>query len=123
MRPQADAYSSADETSKQNAAAKEARCKLDLQCWGDKHGVAASVYCKRDVERLGKYSSRWTDGALETKFSHFRWLDKERATLTFIGDKIEFQNGFGAYQNHIYEGDLDPATNKVVEVRARPGRL
>jgi hypothetical protein len=116
-------FSSADDTSKQNVAANEAKCKVDLQCWGDKHLAAASVYCKSDVERLGQYSARWTDGTLETKVSRFKWLDKEQGTITFVGDKIEFQNGFGAYQNHIYECDLDPATNKVLEVRARPGRL
>lgn len=101
----------------------DATCKTELQCWGDKNSIAASVYCKDFVEKLGKYSSRWTDGTFETKFSHFRWLDKSQATITFIGDKIEFQNGFGAYQNHIYECDFDPSSNKILDVRARPGRL
>lgn len=101
----------------------DATCRKDLQCWGDKHSISAGVYCKDPVERLAKYTARWTDGTFETKFSHFRWLDQERGTLTFIGDKIEFQNGFGAYQKHIYECDFDPATNAVLDVRARPGQL
>lgn len=105
------------------AAAKEAACKQDLQCWGDKQSVSAGVYCADPVEKLAKYSARWTDGTLEPKFSHFRWLNKEQGTLTVIGDKIEFQNGFGAYQAYTYECDYDPATKTVLDVRAQPGRI
>ncbi|BAU74370.1 hypothetical protein KF707C_26820 [Metapseudomonas furukawaii] len=73
--------------------------------------------------KLANYSARWTDGVLDTKFSHFRWLNQAQGTLTFIGDKIEFQNGFGAYQKHIYECDFNPAGDQVLSVRARPGQL
>jgi hypothetical protein len=107
----------------QKAKIDDATCKLDLQCWGDKHNISAGVYCDDSVEKLAQYSARWTDGTFETKFSHFRWLNKEKGTLTFIGDKIEFQNGFGAYQTHVYECDFDPASNTVLDVRAFPGRL
>lgn len=100
-----------------------AACKAELQCWGDRNISGAGVYCKDHVERLAKYSARWTDGTFETKFSRFRWLDQSKGTLTYIGDKIEFQNGFGAHQAHIYECDYNPETNVVSDVRARPGRL
>lgn len=85
--------------------------------------MAAGVYCKDSVEKLAQYSSRWTDGTFETKFSHFRWLNEEQATITFIGDKIEFQNGFGAYQTHTYECEFDPESKTILDVRASPGRL
>lgn len=55
--------------------------------------------------------------------SHFRWLDEKAGTLTYIGDKIQFQNGFGAWQTHIYECDYNPATESALSVSARPGRL
>ncbi len=55
--------------------------------------------------------------------SRFRWLDQGAGALTYIGDKIQFQNGFGAWQNHIYECDYDAGTGKPIEVRAQPGRL
>lgn len=104
-------------------AAEEAACKQDLQCWGDRHTASAGIYCDNYVERLAKYSFEWTDGWLESKFSHFRWKDKDRGYMTFIGDKIRFQNGFGAWQNYIYECDLDTEHDRVIDVRARPGRL
>lgn len=104
-------------------AVDDASCKQDLQCWGDKFSISASVYCKEPVTKLGKYSSRWTDSTFETKFSRFRWLNKDAGTLTYIGDKIEFQNGFGAFQKYIYECDFNPEGNLVLSVRAEPGQL
>lgn len=95
-------------------------CHLDLQCWGDKHFIAASVRCPAHVEKLAKYSHKWTDGTLDPKFSSFAWADQEEGTLTYIGDKIQFQNGFGAMQNHTYECDYDPNTESVLDVRAYP---
>lgn len=118
---------SGDDEEKSTASAPpkvdDATCMKDLQCWGDRHSIGGGVRCKAPVEKLAKYSSRWTDGTFETKFSHFRWLDQTKGTLTLIGDKIEFQNGFGAFQKHIYECDYDPASESVLAVRARPGQL
>jgi hypothetical protein len=85
--------------------------------------VVAAVYCKGEVGKLAKHSVRWTDGALEPKFSRMRWLDKDKALITFIGDKAEFQNGFGAYTPVIYECDLNQETNMVLDVRVSEGRL
>lgn len=111
------------EADKKAAAIEEAKCKQDLQCWGDKSSAAAGAYCRDYIEKLANFTFRWTDKALEPKFSRIRWLNKEGATLTFIGDKIEFQNGFGAYQRHVYECDFDPASKTVLDVSAEPGHL
>jgi RNA polymerase subunit RPABC4/transcription elongation factor Spt4 len=104
-------------------AEAEAVCKQDLQCWGDKNNIVATVYCKDYIEKLAKYSHKWTDGMLEPKFSRFRWKDKSKGSVTYVGDKIKFQNGFGAWQNYTYECDIEPQTKKVIDVRAAPGRL
>ncbi|SPR99535.1 zinc ribbon domain-containing protein [Cupriavidus taiwanensis] len=111
-----------NETAEQ-IAAKEAACKSDLQCWGDKHVIAASVACAPEVEKLAKYSHKWTDGMMDTKFPRFRWANKDHSAVTYIGDKIQFQNGFGAMQNHLYHCDYDPLAKQVLNVRAAPGRL
>ena len=112
---------SSDSKSKQSIS--DSDCKKTLQCWGDKHNIAAAFSCDDYVEKLAKYSSKWTDGLLDPKFGHFRWKDKTKGIVTFIGDKIQFQNGFGAWQNYIYECDYDPVTEKVLSVRGRPGKL
>lgn len=85
--------------------------------------IAAAVRCKDPVERLAKYTARWTDRTFEPKFSHFRWFKESEGIIIYIGDKIEFQNGFGAWQAHVYECDYDPKSEQVLDVRARPGRL
>jgi len=97
--------------------------KDDLQCNGDKAIVAVGVYCKDPIERLALHSVRWTDGTFEMKFSRFRWLDKEAGTLTMVGDKAEFQNGFGAYTPVTYECDLAADKKTILDVRVREGRL
>jgi len=103
-------------------AEKEAAYRQSLQCWGDKFSITAASECKNHVERLAKYSYEWTDGIFEPKFSHFRWKNQEAGIITYIGDKIKFQNGFGAWQNYVYECDFDTNAKIPVSVKADPGR-
>lgn len=102
---------------------KKTACQEDLSCWGDTYSISAAVYCKEYIERLAQYSHEWTDGILEPKFSHYRWKDIDKGVVTYIGDKIKFQNGFGAWQNHVYECDFNPTAETVLDVRAQAGRL
>lgn len=104
-------------------AERESACKADLQCWGDKNSVASELACGQAVEKLAKYSVRWTTGALHSKFGSFKWKDKGRSVLTYVGDKVEFQNGFGAYQAMVYTCDYDPVNKRVLGVWANPGRF
>ncbi len=98
----------------------EKACQASLQCWGDKHSIAASVICPDFVEQLANYDSEWTDGLLEFKFSRFAWHDYKKGLLTYIGDQIKFQNGFGAWIPHIYHCDFDPFSQQVLAVDAFP---
>jgi hypothetical protein len=98
-------------------------CKKDLQCWGDKHLSTAAVWCDDQIERLAKYDFKWTDGWLESKFNRFRWYDQDSLIITFIGDKLQFQNGYGAWEYHIYECDFNTKIDAVLGVRVKPGRL
>lgn len=112
------------DTSATANVANDAACRKDLQCWGDKNLSAAHVYCKDSIEREAKYSVKWTDeGMFATKFSRFNWLNQNAGTLRYFGDKAQFQNVFGAYQNMIYECDIDPATNAILGVNVTPGHL
>jgi hypothetical protein len=101
----------------------DAECMRDLQCWGDRNGIRAGYPCRRAVERLAKYAHEWTDGWLGSKFPRFRWHDRAAGQLTFLGDSVRFQNGFGAWQNYAYSCDYDPHTDAVLDVSAWPGRL
>lgn len=109
--------------SPEKVAEEESACSKDLSCWGEKHSISAAVYCEKYVEKLAQYSHEWTDGILEPKFSHYRWKNIDKGVVTYIGDKIKFQNGFGAWQNYVYECDFDPAAETILDVRAQAGRL
>lgn len=100
--------------------AEEVACTQDLSCWGERNSIAAEVRCPDRVERLATHSVHWRDG---TKMTHFRWKDKSAGIVTYLGDRAEFQNGFGAYTPVVYECDFDPATKTVLDVRASEGRL
>ena len=122
------AQTSQAQATRKRAAAEQAQtqaaaCRRDLQCWGEEHSFKAILPCESVLPRMAKYDYEWTDGWLEFKFPRFRWHDRDRGSLTYIGDKARFQNGFGAWQNVIYECDYDPATEQVLDFRVRPGRF
>ena len=104
-------------------AAEEATCRQDIQCLGDQFSIAAGVYCKRDIEDLGKYDHQWTDGLLDMKFYAFQWKDKGSGVIRFRGDHIQFQNRFGAWVKHRYWCDYDTINDSPIRVGAEPGRL
>ncbi|MFD4837681.1 zinc-ribbon domain-containing protein [Achromobacter sp. NPDC058515] len=95
----------------------------DLTCLGNAGVVSASVYCAREVEKLAKHDVKWTDSFLESKFDRFRWKDKQSGVITYLGDKAQFQNGFGAFTTVTYECDLAKDNKTVLAVRAKEGRL
>ncbi|WP_234775206.1 zinc ribbon domain-containing protein [Paraburkholderia tropica] len=97
--------------------------KDDLQCLGDKGVVGAGVYCKSPIESMAKHDVKWTDGTFEMKFSRFRWKNQSAGVITYVGDKAEFQNGFGAFSPVIYECDMASDNKTVLDVRVREGRL
>ena len=104
-------------------AQQDRLCKTDLECWGEKHALSATFASQKIIEKHAKYQFEWTDGWLGVKMSRFRWKNKSRQTLTYFGDQIKFQNGFGAWQNMTYQCDYDPINEKVLDVRVYPGRL
>ena len=101
----------------------DAECMQDLQCWGDRKSIEATFKCQPAIERMAKYSFEWTDAMLEPKMSRFRWKDQAAGVVTFIGDKVKFQNGFGAWQAMIYECDYSPAAQLVLDVRLKAGKI
>lgn len=111
------------ENERKQKDAEQAACKSDLQCWGDKNAISAAVTCQPLIEKMAKWDHKWTDGILEPKFSRFRWRDKSQGVLTYVGDKLQLQNGFGAWGNVVYECDFEPASERVSDIRITQGRL
>ena len=97
-------------TNEEKTANKEKACRQNLQCWGEKHALAATFACQPLIEGAAKYDYKWTDGWLGTKLPRFRWKDRKAGTLSYTGDKIKIQNVFGAWQRVVYWCHFDPAT-------------
>ena len=97
-------------TDGEREAGKDLQCRQDLQCWGDKHLLKATFACQPMIENLAKYDYEWTDGWLEAKLQRFRWKDRKTGTLSYTGNRVKFQNGFGAWQRITYWCHFDPAT-------------
>lgn len=106
-----------------DAAAVETQCVADLKCLAERHLISANSECRVPIERLGRYDSRWDKSVFEPRFSHYRWKDQAQGIVTYIGDRISFQNGFGAWMPHTYECDFNTKSRAAIEARANPGRL
>ena len=111
------------ENAAEMARAAALACPKDIECWGQKHASAASAGCAPLVERLAKFQFEWTSRWTDQRFPRARWLDQTKGQMTYIGDAIKFQNGFGAWQYHTYFCDFDPSTGRVLRVNSQPGRL
>lgn len=109
--------------SSDNSAATEAACKLDLQCMGDKATPIASVQCAPLIEKFAKHDVKWTNGFMDFGYSRLRWKNEKLGIVTMIGDKVEFQNGFGAWTPMTYECDVDVANNRITDMNVFEGRL
>ncbi|MBF0252153.1 MAG: hypothetical protein HQL35_16195 [Alphaproteobacteria bacterium] len=101
--------------------AEEAACRADFTCWAEHNMPAASVLCKDAVEKAATYRSEWTDGLFEPKLSLYK-RGSEDGQVVYFGDKVRFQNGFGAMANMVYACTFDPDRG-VVDVQVEPGRL
>ena len=81
---------------------KELACRNDLQCWGEKHLANVEVTCVPLIERQARYDVEWDDGWFSMKLERWRWNDRAAGSLSYTGDRVKFQNGFGAWQRMTY---------------------
>lgn len=98
---------------KQDAGSKEAE-RLAAQKKADEAAEAERVA----VQSLAKWDYEWTDSWSEPKLERYRWKDKRKGIVTYIGTKIKFQNGFGAWKHMTYFCDFDPVAKIVVSASA-----
>lgn len=120
---EAAATASEPEVTEAQAQAEAEACRQDLQCWGQEHWAAATNRCQDRIERRAQYEVKWTDSYPDTKLSRRDWLDQEEGTLTYYGDRVQFSNAYGAFQNYIYRCDYDPEAKAVIDLEMEPGRI
>lgn len=116
--------SDAEKQAKAQAKAEaDVKCAQDLSCIGEKFVVTVSGFCSQRVEQQAKNAVQWTDKALEQKFKYYQWGNQEKTVVTLEGDKVQFQNGFGAFVNMVYACDVDVKSGDVLGVRVEEGKL
>ena len=100
----------------EKAAADRATCRADFTCWGRDRRIDAEVRCRRAIEQQARYAHEWTDGFADPMFSRFAWHDEVAGVMTYFGDRLKLQNGFGAWVNVGYACDYD--TGQDVALKA-----
>jgi hypothetical protein len=100
-----------------------AACKASLDCWANRETVIALMLCKQNIVRFANYDIRWTAERFGEVLPKYKWADRDNGIVRYFGDSVQLQNGFGAWQNYLYSCDFDPSTQKLVDVRAEPGKL
>ena len=104
-------------TDREERAGRDLACRQDLECWGEKHLVDATVTCQSLIEGLARYDFRWTHGFFGTKLERWRWDDRKEGSLSFTGDELQFMNAFGAWQRIVYWCHYNPTAETArVEV-------
>lgn len=104
-----------------SAAPVEQDCNKYIRCKAMQVIRDASARCKEPIEQLAAFSSQWKEPGADTIFHDYVWLDQGKGTITFLGNKVQFQNAGGANMPVAYECDFDPATGIVLDARARVG--
>lgn len=99
---------------------KDLKCRQDLQCWAEQNDSSAKDICSEAVEKKAAYDFQWTTDWRALRFDKISWANKKKGTIVYLGDRIKFQNGFGAWQIQQYSCTYDPATRKASDVIAMP---
>lgn len=113
----------AEARAKEDELKKQAGCKADLQCWAEKNQIDAIIACKPVIQKMAKYDYEWTDGMTSPIFTKLAWGDKKKASITYYGDEIKMQNGFGNFLRHRYACQYDTSRKAVLDVTLEAGRI
>ena len=93
-------------------------CLRDLDCLSErtKWRLSAEKVCVPGIEARAQYNARWTEGFLGTKFDMVGLMPPDYDTVRYSGSEVEFQNGFGVWQQHGYSCVYDPVNDWALEV-------
>lgn len=95
-------------------------CKNDLTCWGNKNLGKAIYYCQMELDRLPKYDHEWDSGYFNAEmFDSYKWQNKEKLIITYFGNGIKVQNGFGVWRHASYYCVYDTVNENVISAGMR----
>jgi hypothetical protein len=79
--------------------------------------------CKRAIEKRAKHQAEWLDGWTTPLFTKYLVDENNKQLITYIGDRVKFQNGFGAWTHMIYMCTYNATNRAVTNVLIEEGRL
>ncbi len=94
------------------------KCKKSAECWSNEHRIDAEIRCESAIERLAKYEVNWSSGPVFKGYTL-----KNEGVIRYVGDAVQFQNGFGAMTNMTYVCDYNTEQNKVISIDVQEGRI
>ena len=99
----------------------EEECLRDIDCASGNGGwsAEAEVQCAPKIEARALYTSRWTEGFFDSKFERVALQPPDYETVKYSGNKVEFQNAFGAWVRQGYDCIYNPVDEYVWDVIIR----
>ena len=94
-----------------------------LKCLYEKNPGKIDRLCKKEIERYAKYDIEWTAGWADTALAPVSFSKTKPTDMILLGDKVKFQNGFGAWQPMTYACVYDTVAEAVIEAIVEEGRL
>jgi len=107
-----------DEMSRRAAQVrKDYDCNQNVQCVGAKiFTVEARAACIDGLERMAIYRHKWTDNWHEDRIIGYKWKDESKTIMQGIGNKLEIENGFGAWQQVAYACEVNAADSRLINI-------
>jgi len=83
-------------------------CSKNLICWGKRNEKAATRVCKPAISLYAKNNYKW----LGEPFSKYGKKEGEPAIVVYLGNNVEFVNGFGAWFRYMYSCEYNTITGE-----------
>jgi hypothetical protein len=96
-------------------------CVADVSCWAKRHLPEASRVCSAAIEQQARFDFRW-EASRPDRFTS-AIMHNNGQQISFIGDALKLQNGFGAWLPYSYNCRYDVGTKAVVAVEVSEGRM
>lgn len=105
-----------------NQGVPEAACNKSLACMADKHLGWAETSCKQAAESQSRYQVKWTDDMFHPLFGEpvAHWQSPTDHEVAYVGNRMEMQNQFGAFERMNYRCVWDARAEKVVSIELQP---
>lgn len=100
----------------------EAKCRLDTECFATRNYMRAEALCARQIESQELHAVRWLDSMAGRKFERHSRLLEGSGVVTYLGERLQVEDGSGKYRYHTYDCTYDVDQQLVVSTNIQLGR-